>query len=86
MSRKVTEHLDNPWFTSNVMPVDDFAFRSGDTKSLGIQDRFPVPSGGFCWFLFAFGPECELAAPQFALGDTNVGFTPTASNTRSTTA
>jgi hypothetical protein len=32
MSRKVTEHLDYIGLASNMTPVGNFVFRSGDTK------------------------------------------------------
>ena len=50
----------------------DFAFESGATKSPRIpgRDSFLIPQFGV--LLFAFHPFCEMLAPQFAPGDTNV--------------
>jgi hypothetical protein len=56
--------------------VQDFAFRSGVTKSPPIPGRGSFLTPRFDLRLFAFAPFCEVRSLYFAAGDTFVGFGP----------
>jgi hypothetical protein len=59
MNRKVTERHDQTGLASTETPVGDFAFRSDDTKSQRIQDRFPVRAAAFAGFFSPFGTSAK---------------------------